>query len=194
MSGHRLLVPLPPDASEFATVRFLPVPDWLAARARWADALGLDVERVSPGARLGEPSGRPASAKRAVMEDAVHPGPGVLWVGARLRDELARATLRGVAFAAVELPIGGHAPDLWELVVGGRAWRQGSSEENVRACDVCGRRGFPRPKSLTVDESRWDGSDFFFLDENPNIIVVSERVADVFESNEFSNVLLEPIR
>jgi len=41
---------------------------------------------------------------------------------------------------------------------------------------------------LSVDEATWDGADFLNLDENPNIVVVTERVADVVKSLRVANV------
>lgn len=60
-------------------------------------------------------------------------------------------------------------------------------------CDVCGRLGFPSPKVLSVDEARWDGSDFLILDYNPNIVAVTERMAEVIDANAFTNIMVEPI-
>ena len=189
-SSGRLRVPLPPQADEFVGVTFLSVVDWMNSRDRWASLLGVDSEMIEPGAKLGPPSG---SCTAAVAEDVVHPIPGEIWVAARVRDALAATGLTGVSFAAVQLPPGCGKADLSELVVRGRAWRHGSTEESLRLCELCGRRGFLSPRNLAVDEARWDGSDFVFLDGNPNIVVVTERVAEVFNAHDFTNVVAEPI-
>ena len=188
-SSSRLRVPLPSQADEFVGVKFLPVADWTNARDRWAGLLGVEPSRVEPGATLGLPSG---TCTAGITEDVVHPIPGEIWVAASVRDALTAAGLTGVSFATVQLPPECTKADLSELVVHGRAWRHGSTVENLRLCEICGRRGFPSPKNLAVDEARWDGSDFLFLDGNPNIVVVSERAAEIFNANGFTNVVLEP--
>lgn len=188
-SSRRLRVSLPARVDEFAKVTFLPIDEWTSARDRWASLVGVDPNHVEPGATLGPPSG---TCTGPIVEAVLHAMPGEIWVAASVRDALITAGLAGVSFAAVRFPPERTSADLWEIVVHGRAWRKGSTEENLRLCKVCGRRGFPSPRNLAVDESRWDGSDFLCVDGNPNIIVVSERAAAVFTANGFTNVVLEP--
>jgi hypothetical protein len=177
-SSRRLRVALPSEVAEFEGVSFLTVTDWRTARDRW-------------GAKLGPPSG---TCTKAVTEDAVHPTPGEIWVMSHVGDALAAAGLTGVSFATVSLSPGCSEGTLAELVVHGTAWRRGSSEETLRLCAQCGRRGFPSPHQLQVDETRWDGSDFLFLDSNPNIVVVTERVAEVVASSGFRNLVAIPLK
>lgn len=190
-SSARLRVPLPSAADEFVGVSFLPVGEWMISRDRWARLLGIEPDRVEPGASLGTPTG---TCTAQITEDVVHPIPGEVWVVARVRDALTAAGLTGVSFASVQLSPECTKADLSELVVHGQAWRRGSSAEGLRLCETCGRRACPSPKDLAVDETRWDGSDFLFLDANPSIVVISERAADVFNANTFTNVVLEPVR
>jgi hypothetical protein len=103
------------------------------------------------------------------------------------------------AFAGVDLvevrtswregkgPIG-TPPRLWEIVVSGTAWRKGSDDQSITTCRDCRRAIFPNASQLDIDETRWDGSDFFHVDRNPNIVLVTERVRDLFESSRYSNV------
>lgn len=194
---RRLRVPLPPLADEFSEVRFLPVADWHKARDGWATRLGVEPAFVKPGMGIGMPSG---TCKAPITEDVVHPLPGLIWVAQPVRDALTAAGVTGVSFAPVQLSPECGKVGFWELVVHGRAWRPASNwrpvvtEEGLRLCDICGRLGFPSPDFLAVDEARWDGSDFLNLDLNPNIVVVTERAAEVFTANGFSNVALEPTR
>ncbi len=189
-SSDRLRVPLPSDVGDFDGVKFLPVNDWTTRRDTWAQLLGLAPEQITPGAKLGPPTGTGVSSMRG---DAIHPVPGEIWVSARLKGATESAGLTGVSFARVQLRPNPGCGDLWELVIRGRAWRPDSTVEKTRLCDVCGRRGFPSPKNLSVDESRWDGSDFLTLDGNPNIIVVTERVADLLDAGAFANIVAKPI-
>lgn len=189
-SSHRIRVALPSRLDEFVGVTFLPVTDWRKARDRWAMLLGVEPASVEPGAEVGPPMG---TCTAEITEDAVHPVPGEIWVSSLVRDALAGGGLTGVSFATVALSSSCGAQSLVELVVHGRAWRHGSSEETLRLCDNCERRGFPLPRDLRVDEARWDGSDFVFLDGNPNIVVVTERVAEVVSSKAFSNLVAVPV-
>jgi hypothetical protein len=160
------------------------------AHDRWALLFNVDFSLVQPGADVGPPSG---TCTAAVTEDAVHPAPGQVWVTPLVRDALSAARLTGVSFATVRLTPECGTQRLAELVVHGRAWRQGSSEATLQLCEQCGRQAFPQPRHLVVDESRWDGSDFMFLDGNPNIIVVTERVAELVTSKRFSNLVAVPL-
>lgn len=189
-SSQRMRVALTSELDEFVGAKFLSVTEWRRARDRWARLLGVDPGLVEPGAKLGPPSG---ICTAAVSADAVHPIPGEIWVASCVRDAIAAAGLTGVTFATVQLPPACGKEVLVELVVHGRAWRQGSSEETVRLCEACGRRGFPSPRHLLVDIARWDGSDFVFLDYNPNIVVVTERVAELVASKRFTNLVAVPI-
>jgi len=189
-SSDRLRLPLPSPADDFLGVRFLAVQDWLQARVEWARRLQMKPDDIAPGAKLGPPAGQ---CTAPVREDAVHPMPGEIWIVSRFRDAIVAAELSGVSFAQVQLSPECGAIELWEVVVHGRAWRKGSTDESILLCKICGRRGFPSPKALWVDEARWDGSDFVILDHNPNIIVVTERVVEVLDANSFTNIVAEPV-
>ncbi len=189
-SSERLRVPLPEDIAGFSGVRFLSVDEWRGSSSKWAARLGIPVEVLAPGAKLGPPVGVCSSD---ILEDSVHPMPGEIWVVPRVRDAFVSAGLTGVAFERVVLSGNCKGVELWELVVQGRTWRRGSTEGSLCVCELCGRRVFPLPNKLSVDESRWDGSDFVLLDHNPNIIVVTERTQKVLDANAFSNLVIERI-
>jgi hypothetical protein len=156
----------------------------------WAAFIGIHADEIEPGAKLGPPIGICTSK---IFEEVVHPIPGEIWVADNVRKMLAMANLTGISFSTVRLPSECSDVTFAELIIHGRAWRKGSTIESTRICNICGRRGFPSPKNLTVDKSRWDGSDFFYLDHNPNIIVVTEHVAKVFNASHFSNIIVSPI-
>jgi hypothetical protein len=84
-------------------------------------------------------------------------------------------------------------PRLWELNVNGRAFRAGSTLDTLVVCHHCGITKFPNPQDLTVDVARWDGSDFFNLDMNPNMLFVTERVRALFLRERFSNCEFQPV-
>jgi hypothetical protein len=87
---------------------------------------------------------------------------------------------------------GTHTEELSELRVTGQAWRVGSTAENVVACPACERLTF-RAGALDVDPTAWDGSDFFNVDLNPNIVLVSGRVCELFRARSFSNYACVPV-
>ncbi len=189
-SSERLRVPLPQDTDAFSRIRFLGADEWESVSPQWAESIGISVDDLAPGAKLGPPQGVCVSE---IQEDSVHPMPGEIWIVSRVKEAFIAAGLTGVSFERVKLTGNcGHA-ELWELIVQGRACRKGSTEGNLYACEHCRRRVFPRPKLLSVDESRWDGSDFVLLDHNPNIIVVTERTQEVLVANAFSNLAVESI-
>ncbi len=189
-SSDRLRINLTMKDAPFRDVSFLTVKTWLKSRPVWAAALGVAEDLLAPGAKVGPPQGVCSSI---IREDCVHPIPGEIWVRDRVRTAMLDAQLTGVSLVPFELSGVCDDAKLWELVVTGRAWRKGSTEESIWVCDVCYRESFPRPKALGVDESRWDGSDFIILDRNPNIIVATEKVAKLIQAERFSNLVAQAI-
>ena len=81
-------------------------------------------------------------------------------------------------------------PELFTLVITGRAWTVGSYQETL--CNDCGavkkylRRG-------EVDMQRWDGSDMFCTNGDLGSICVTERVREIFERNDVGNYVAIPV-
>lgn len=85
-------------------------------------------------------------------------------------------------------------PRLWELVVTG--WcGLAPPESGVRLeqnCNACGHMrysGFSDPEKV-IDESQWDGSDFFIVWPLPMYIFITDRVASVIKQAQFKGVSL----
>lgn len=196
-ASDRLRVPLQPVASSqaFRRITFLPTGEWFQRRSEWARLLGVPQERITPGAELGLPK---AEVQSSEMADFVHPSPGQIWVREKVMLVLDSAGLVGADLVPVQSSWArrsdpnGTPPRLWEIVVTGSAWRQNSDEQSIAVCNVCGRTVFPNASQLQVDETRWDGSDFFHVDGNPNIVLVTERVRDLLDDGRLSNYQCVP--
>lgn len=85
-------------------------------------------------------------------------------------------------------------PRLWELVItgwGGLA----PPESGVRleqCCNACGHlrySGFTAPEKI-IDESMYDGSDFFIVWPLPNYIFITDRVARALKHIQFTGLSL----
>src|SRR6187431_3300776 len=155
-SSSRLRLPSHVVTDEFLGVSVLTVPEWTKARDGWGTRLGVDPALIEPGAELGPPRG---TCTRTPTEDVVHPFPGEVWISDPVVDALKRAALRGVSFAEVQLTGKCGATALSEIVAHGRSWRENSTIESLRLCNLCLREGFPSPENLRVDAARWDRSD-----------------------------------
>jgi hypothetical protein len=85
-------------------------------------------------------------------------------------------------------------PLLWELIITGSGHvHPDSGIRLLRHCDGCGLDEYSAHEHrITIDESQWDGSDFFTVIERPSIYLVTERVKQVILENEFTNVRLIP--
>ena len=62
----------------------------------------------------------------------------------------------------------------------------------AKSCPVCGHlkyTGMQHPAYL-IDESRWDGSDFFMVWPMPTHVFVTERVVEAIQQNRLSGVRL----
>jgi hypothetical protein len=192
-SSQRLRDVKIPEGYGFGEIRFLSPTEWRGALADWSHALGVSEDRLAPGARLGPPRGQRTGV---VKEDVVHPFPGSIWVQRRVRDAIEAAKLVGVRFERVILDDKPEESLLFELVPLGKASRPAELPQPTR-CELCGRVSFTSallpPWRLTVDPNSWDGSDFFLLDGNPNVVCASERARRLFETEGFSNVRFAPI-
>jgi hypothetical protein len=188
-SGTHLRVPIPPDADEFLGLKFLDIADWNSARTRWAELLSVDAELVLPGARIGPSEG---VCSHPIEEDAVHPFPGRIWITERMRQGIVAAGFSGVEFEDVHLEGACGSVRLSEIIASGQA--SSVAPGGALLCELCGRRS-PGTFGASVDQSTWDGRDFFHVDENPNAIWISQRVADFFQGDigRFTNVECVPL-
>ena len=199
-SSDRVRVPVPETSAlrPYLKGKRLPLSEWRGLVAKLREELSIPPWMpVSPGAQIGLPKGELRSAR---VPDFMHPFPGQMIVRRRVVDALESAGLTGFLPVRVEVTWGkrvkhrdAEPPELYELVVKGVAWRVGVGLDKITACAQCGRTVFPAVGHLTVDESRWDGSDFFHVDRNPNIVLVTERVCAVLASHGFSNYACVPI-
>lgn len=61
-------------------------------------------------------------------------------------------------------------------------------------CDVCNHITYSSYENgLKIDESQWDGSDFFTVWPLPRFILVTERVKKFIEEHKLRNVKFTPI-
>lgn len=172
-------ISLPPEAWRDYAERLrrnLQVPSWMP---------------IVPGAELGMPK---AEVRQRDLLDFLHPFPGQIIVRARVVDALLAARLSGFQPIRVHTQwakqlkvLDGEPPELYELFVTGSGWRSGITLEAITVCQRCGRTIFPASSQLVIDESRWDGSDFFHIDQNPNIVIVTARVREVLVRGQFTN-------
>jgi len=83
--------------------------------------------------------------------------------------------------------------NLWELIITGSAGRaHPSSGIYVKEhCEYCGSTIYSPIKKgigIIVDESHWDGSDFFTIIEYYKYILITEKVKKIIEENNLKGV------
>jgi len=86
---------------------------------------------------------------------------------------------------------------LWELVVIGKGGEAHPDSGITRTyhCEHCNHikyRAFKNGVGIIVDESNWDGSDFFTVTAYPKFILVNEKVKSIIEENNLKGALLVP--
>ena len=85
-------------------------------------------------------------------------------------------------------------PPLWELVIKGKGG-DAAPESGIHVIDR-DEDGDLRYSSfrngIIVDESNWDGSDFFTVNGYPRYILVTERVKDLIISHQLTNCAIVP--
>lgn len=104
-------------------------------------------------------------------------------------------TLKPVIVDKVKRGNKNDIPLLWEFIVTGRGGdaHPKSGIKLKYECSACGDilyTGFG--KGLFVDESQWDGSDFFIIWPLPKFIIVTERVKEFIEKHKLKNCKLIP--
>jgi hypothetical protein len=152
---------------------------------------------LMPGDALGTPTIELLSTS---ISDFMHPFSGQIIARGSVINVLQRERLTG--FNAIQV----HAywssriqkqnpslqtPELYELLVTGHVWREGVDKEAITVCKHCGRTIFPSWRPIT--ESRWDGSDFFNVDMNPNMVFVTEKTCQVLAENQITNFACVPV-
>lgn len=85
-------------------------------------------------------------------------------------------------------------PRLWEIVVVGKGGdaRPESGIRIIYRCETCGFTKYSSYNGFFVDESQWDGSDFFTINGYPNHILVTERTKDLIIAYQLTNCALIP--
>lgn len=118
------------------------------------------------------------------MKDFIEIFPGQTLISSRVKDALEQEQITGYKTVSIELFLfddEGRQQQAkqayYEIIVTGHALRIGSTLESIITCNHCKRSIFPDPDYLQVDTNRYDGSDFFHLDMNPNIVFASEKLA-----------------
>jgi hypothetical protein len=168
----------------------------------------FDTELISPVVIQWEPGSD-------LVADFTWPvGLGEIIVTQRVRDYLDESTVTSVTFRPVEmtedpkakrssrkrrraepqvqLPYEG--PPLWHLQVTSEAKLdlKASQRTLFQKCAACGREIWdaPRRAPQVVMRSSWDGAEFFRIREVGEVIFVVERVRDLLQSRDFTNVRL----
>jgi len=126
-----------------------------------------------------------------------------LLVSQKFRDAVAAGGLTGIEFrppvgftvksnkpsyqkVAQEARDGLGLEAIWVIGRGGSV-AEASGVRLQKSCDVCGVRDWTLPdKGYHVDESQWDGSDFFYVEES-GALFMTQRAVDVLEMAELSN-------
>jgi hypothetical protein len=200
-SSDRVRVDTPDDTllKPMLSGQNLPPAEWKKVRDKIRIELNVPAYmRITPGAAIGLPR---AELLQPDVQQILHPFPGQLIVRDTVVHALEQARLTGFQPVPVSAEWGMKAqrlvaedpPLLYELCISGHAWRVGFDEERITTCHTCGRKLFPDPHWLEVDQNRWDGSDFFTVDMNPNIVLVTDRVCQTLADAVFGNYRCVPI-
>jgi hypothetical protein len=88
-------------------------------------------------------------------------------------------------------------PQFWELQL--RGWAGIAKPESgirlLNFCKHCGLssyRDFDNPAQL-IDQSQWDGSDFFMVWPLPRFVFVTEKVKNIIQSEKLTGCKLIPV-
>ena len=198
-SGYRdTYIPLPIGFRDKRLTNPSPVEDgaWLGLEKDVRLALNLPPDHeLRPGDNLGTPK---YYIKPNTSDLLFYIGPP--FVSNRVAELLVNTGVTGVKPKRIEArwhpsvkDKSKSPPDLFGLLVTGRGWRKGVDLRTITDCSHCERRIFPRPEIMLIDQDRWDGSDVFTIDLNPNIVIVTAHVRDLLNRYDFTNYRLTPV-
>lgn len=181
--------------ADFKEIQFLELEEWTAQRKSWADKLGLRESDIRPATNLGLPD---VIARREIRDREVwfeYNAP--IYMGQSLAESLESSGLSGFELQRIDGQIKagkrGKRPavrkpyTLWRVLILGRAWSKGMDDEAIKVCKLCGRS---KPHKGPWVVERWDGSDTFCLDRNPNRMFGTERWAAWMRENKVENYAL----
>lgn len=166
--------------------------EWVAVTEELKHLLGLPSSYIFwPGDALELP--RIDVNQLVVPNDFLWSRTFELIVTQKVVDHIVQEGLTGysVIEPVVRSLVGASSPKLYILAIEGTAWRLGSIIENMTVCQHCKRwkpRANPTPE---LDIARWDGSDFFNIDMNPNYIYVNERARISLSKLDSKNLVFE---
>jgi hypothetical protein len=172
--------------------------DWFRLRDDYLDEVNLPKETlILPGDRIGIGSAKISSPK---ISDVIFPLIGVFLFGERAASVLQNSGFRGAELLKIPVSFSSkkcidiEPPVLYQLRVTGKARNVGSPDSDTVVCDVCHRSISKHTTRVReVDESRWDGSDIFNMDENENMVFVTERVREALLTAQLNNVVFKEL-
>ena len=156
---------------------------------------GIKIEpSVFPGARFGKVSFK---IKKCLTSEFLWSWePGTVFVTKEVVKALQKAKITGCLFYPVEIVnTKVDVPEVFELVVTGKAGpaAEQSNISIVNKCKACGRTEYSKiTNGIYIDPVSWDGSDICNIKEYPTYILVSEKVKNILEANNFKNYILTP--
>jgi len=196
----RVSVPKTSDLRAYLTGKCLPESEWRAFAEKLRRELTIPSwMKVTPGAQIGLPTGELSTSQ---IPDMMHPFPGQIIAQNHVVQALEKEKLTGFFPVRVQVRWSERvmdrdrdapAPELYELLVKGVAWRVGVDTNTITICPRCGRTVFANVAHFDIDTNRWDGSDFFHVDQNPNIILVTERVCMTLAEYNYTNYTCAPV-
>ena len=118
-------------------------------------------------------------------------------VSDKVKELVSEHNLTGCGWYSAEVTGGkGDAPTYHGFTWHGRAGHILAEESGVQyfpEAQAGAPGGIRLMERLVFDQSQWDGSDFFYVDECPRACLVPERVKEVFRKAKITNARFRPI-
>ncbi|MCK4261333.1 MAG: hypothetical protein KAX49_20350 [Halanaerobiales bacterium] len=123
--------------------------------------------------------------------------------GRKVQDIIRENKIVGVRFCDLDIEDNSqldesHVSELRQMEILGRCYKVFSGDgQEIEHCPLCKRvqedERIKADSGIQVVEDYWDGSDIFMFDYGLLSIIVTERVKEIFERNQISNVYFEPV-
>lgn len=174
----------------------LPIEKHIQLRDAFEKEIGFNIEMGKfPGMVFGESNVRILSEN---LYDFIWSTPGVVFVKEIVAKQFSEHKITGCEFLHVnidrESKIG---EEIYEVYIYGKAGKAAKKSGIAikSSCKKCGRIEHTTFRSgIIVDPNNWDGTDICTIEEYPTYILVSEKIKQILEKNNFSNYRLNPLK
>jgi hypothetical protein len=168
----------------------LEYPEWEKMTKVLSSLTGIEDSLIRPTMSVGPPQGL---LRNEPKHQILYPAPRHVWISSSLKMRLEEEGITGVKYHKVHLSYGPKVRDskdpitLWEMEIPNTLYRKGTVTEDIFVCGQCKRKKYPKHEMI-IDGDKMNGYDINVIDYNSAYTLVTEKVKNIFQNDNISNV------